>query len=131
MPHFKIEYSANLDMAVDMTDLCDVVREAALETGIFPVGGLRVRAVRCEHYSIADDDPDNAFIDIAGKVGVGREERVRKAAAIMMFQRVEKFLEPHFEERPLALSFEIRELDENTNMKRNSIHEKLKEKGVV
>ncbi|MDA9009220.1 5-carboxymethyl-2-hydroxymuconate Delta-isomerase [Alphaproteobacteria bacterium] len=131
MPHFKIEYSANLDMAIDMTDLCDVVREAALETGIFPVGGLRVRAVRCEHYSIADGNPDNAFIDIAGKVGVGREERVRKAAAIMMFQRVETFLEAHFEERPLALSFEIRELDENTNMKRNSIHEKLKEKGDV
>jgi 5-carboxymethyl-2-hydroxymuconate isomerase len=131
MPHFTVEYSANLEMSIDMTDLCDVVREAALETGIFPVGGLRVRAVRCEHYSIADDDPDNAFIDIAGKVGVGREEKVRKAAAIMMFQKIEAHLEAHFGERPLALSFEIRELDANTNMKRNSIHEKLKEKGVV
>jgi 5-carboxymethyl-2-hydroxymuconate isomerase len=129
MPHFTVEYSSNLETAVDMTDLCDVVREVALETGIFPIGGLRVRAVRCDHYSIADDHPDNAFIDIAGKVGVGREERVREAAAIMMFKKIEAHLEPHFEERPLALSFEIRELDEKTNMKRNSIHEKLKERG--
>ena len=87
MPHFTVEYSSNLDMAIDMTDLCDVIREVALETGIFPIGGLRVRAVRCDHYSIADDHPDNAFIDIAGKIGVGREEKVRQAAAIMMFKK--------------------------------------------
>ena len=54
MPHFTIEYSANLDGRLDIAAVCEVVRKAAVETGIFPLGGIRVRAVRCEHYAIAD-----------------------------------------------------------------------------
>ena len=54
MPHFTIEYSANLDKRVDMAKVVEVVRKAATETGIFPLGGIRVRAVRCEHYAIGD-----------------------------------------------------------------------------
>ena len=64
MPHFTIEYSANLDGVVDMAALCEIVRRAAIQTGIFPPGGIRVRAVRCEHYAIADAKPDNAFLDM-------------------------------------------------------------------
>jgi 5-carboxymethyl-2-hydroxymuconate isomerase len=57
MPHFTIEYSANLDSRLDMAEVVEVVRRAAVETGIFPLGGIRVRAIRCEHYAIADGDP--------------------------------------------------------------------------
>ena len=46
MPHFTIEYSANLDERLDMAEVVDVVRKAAVETGIFPLGGIRVRAAR-------------------------------------------------------------------------------------
>ncbi len=53
MPHFTIEYSANLDTRVDMGEVVEIVRKAAVETGIFPLGGIRVRAIRCEHYAIA------------------------------------------------------------------------------
>ena len=52
MPHFTIEYSANLDGRVDMGLVVELVREAAVETGIFPLGGIRVRAIRCEHLSL-------------------------------------------------------------------------------
>ena len=48
MPHFTIEYPADLDARVDMSDVVEVVRRAAVETGIFPLGGIRVRAIRCE-----------------------------------------------------------------------------------
>ena len=44
MPHFTIEYSANLDHRVDMSKVVEIVRKAAVETGIFPLGGIRVRA---------------------------------------------------------------------------------------
>ena len=46
MPHFTIEYSANLEARVDIGEVVEVVRKAALETGIFPIGGTRVRAIR-------------------------------------------------------------------------------------
>ena len=39
MPHFTIEYSANLDALLDMGKVVELVRKAAVETGIFPLGG--------------------------------------------------------------------------------------------
>src|ERR1700757_278311 len=38
MPHFTIEYSANLDKRVDMAAVVELVRKAAVETGIFRLG---------------------------------------------------------------------------------------------
>src|SRR5262249_24016444 len=64
MPHFTIEYSANLDAHIDMGKVVEVVRKAAVETGIFPLGGIRVRAIRCEHYAIADGKPHYGFLDM-------------------------------------------------------------------
>ena len=64
MPHFSIEYSGNLESLIDMTNFCNVIRKAGLETEVFPMAGIRVRAIKCEHYSIADNNPENSFIDI-------------------------------------------------------------------
>ena len=58
MPHFTIEYSANLDGRVDMSKVVEIVRKAAVETGIFPLGGIGVRAIKCEHYAIANGNPN-------------------------------------------------------------------------
>jgi 5-carboxymethyl-2-hydroxymuconate isomerase len=62
MPHFTIEYSANLDSRVEMGEVVELARKAAAETGIFPLGGIRVRAIRCEHYAIADGAADAGFL---------------------------------------------------------------------
>ena len=72
MPHFTIEYSANLDDAVDISEVCEVVRRAAVETGIFPVGGIRVRAIACKHYAIADGRNDYGFLAMLLRLGEGR-----------------------------------------------------------
>jgi 5-carboxymethyl-2-hydroxymuconate isomerase len=73
MPHFTIEYSANLDGRIDMGEVVEVVRKAAVETGIFPLGGIRVRAVKCEHYAIADGSPNRGFLDMVLRLGEGRD----------------------------------------------------------
>jgi len=72
MPHFTIEYSSNLEDRVDVTGLCRRVLREVLATDLFEIGAVRVRAIRCEHYAIADEAPDNAFIDMSFRVGVGR-----------------------------------------------------------
>ena len=80
MPHFTIEYSGNLDGRVDMAAVVELVRKAAVETGIFPLGGIRVRAVRCEHYAIADGRQNYAFLDMVLRLGEGRDLATRKKA---------------------------------------------------
>jgi 5-carboxymethyl-2-hydroxymuconate isomerase len=126
MPHFTIEYSANLDARIDMAKVVEVVRKAAVETGIFPLGGIRVRAVRCEHYAIADGNPQLGFLDIVLRLGEGRDLATRKKAGEHIFKALSAFLDPVFAQSKFALSFDMQINDKETSWKRNNIHEALK-----
>ncbi len=126
MPHFTIEYSANLDSQVDMADVVETVRKAAVETGIFPLGGIRVRAVRCEHYAIGDGNPNFAFLDMLLRLGEGRDLKTRKEAGEHIFRALSASLDPVFANRKFALSFDMQINDKQTSWKRNNIHEALK-----
>ncbi|WFU38567.1 5-carboxymethyl-2-hydroxymuconate Delta-isomerase [Bradyrhizobium sp. CB82] len=126
MPHFTIEYSANLDGRVDMGALCELVRKAAVETGIFPVGGVRVRAIKCEHYAIADGSKGLAFLDMVLRIGEGRDLATRKKAGEHVFQTLSRYLDPVFASSKFALSFDMQINDKETSWKRNNIHDALK-----
>jgi 5-carboxymethyl-2-hydroxymuconate isomerase len=126
VPHFTIEYSANLETQVDMANVVETVRKAAVETGIFPVGGIRVRAVRCEHYAIADGNPDFAFLAMLLRLGAGRDLAIRQAAGEVVFRALSACLDPVFARRKFALSFDMQINDGQTSWKRNNIHEALR-----
>ena len=126
MPHFTIEYSANLDARVDIGAVCEVVRKAAAETGVFPVGGIRVRAVRCEHYAIADGKTDYGFLAMLLRLGEGRDLPTRKKAGEHVFRALSTHLDPVFASSKFALSFDMQINDKETSWKRNNIHESLK-----
>jgi 5-carboxymethyl-2-hydroxymuconate isomerase len=131
MPHFTIEYSANLDARIDMAEVVEVVRKAAVETGIFPLGGIRVRAVRCEHYAIGDGNSDLAFLDMVLRLGEGRDLPTRKAAGDHIFRQLSAYLDPVFARSKFALSFDMQINDKETSWKRNNIHEALKAEAAV
>src|SRR2546421_1033891 len=125
MPHFTIEYSANLDSRVDMGEVVELVRKAAVETGIFPLGGIRVRAVRCEHYAIAGGNPHFGFLAMVLRLGEGRDLAARKKAGEHIFRVLSNYLEPVFAASKFALSFDMQINDKETSWKRNNIHEAL------
>ncbi|MCC2110817.1 MAG: 5-carboxymethyl-2-hydroxymuconate Delta-isomerase [Hyphomicrobiales bacterium] len=125
MPHITIEYSANLDDTIDMPDFCETLRRAAAETDILPLAGIRVRAIRCEDYAIADADPSNAFIDISVRLRAGRPLEGRKAATAHIFTAAEGFLQPYFAKIPLALSLEMRDIDPELSPKCGSIRDHM------
>jgi len=127
MPHFTLEYSANLDARVDIGRAVEVVRKAAVETGIFPLGGIRVRAVRCEHYAIADGNPDLGFIAMLLRLGEGRDLASRQKAGEHVFKALSGFLDAVFANSKFALSFDIQINDKEMSWKRNNIHEALQE----
>jgi 5-carboxymethyl-2-hydroxymuconate isomerase len=126
MPHFTIEYSANLDARIDMATVVEIVRKAAVESGIFPLGGIRVRAVRCEHYAIGDGNPDFAFLDMVLRLGEGRDLKTRQKAGEHIFSALSACLDPVFAQGKFALSFDMQINDKETSWKRNNIHEALK-----
>jgi 5-carboxymethyl-2-hydroxymuconate isomerase len=125
MPHFTIEYSANLDGRVDMGKVVEAVRKAAVETGIFPLGGIRVRAVRCEHYAIADGNAQFGFLDMVLRLGEGRDLATRKKAGEHIFKALSAHLDPVFAQSKFALSFDMQINNKETSWKRNNLHEAL------
>ena len=126
MPHFTIEYSGNLDVLIDMGEVVEVVRKAAVETGIFPLGGIRVRAIRCEHYAIADGGANFGFLDMVLRLGEGRDLATRKKAGEHIFKALSAYLDPVFAGSKFALSFDMQINDKETSWKRNNVHEAVK-----
>ena len=126
MPHFTIEYSANLDARVEIAEVVELVRKAAVETGIFPLGGILVRAIRCEHYAIADGRSGYAFLDMVLRIGEGRDLATRQRAGEHVFKALSDFLDPVFARQRFALSFDIQINDAAMSWKRNTIHDALK-----
>lgn len=126
MPHFIIDYSANLAGEIDLKALVECVREAAIQTGIFPLGGIRVRAHKAEASTVATGDPEFAFLDLTLRLASGRSSEVKKKAGEAIFAALSKHLDPAFAKRKIALSFEIKEIDPELSWRRNTIHDHLK-----
>ena len=126
MPHFTIEYSANLDPLVDMQGLCKEVLKTALASGVFETGAVRVRAIRCNDYAIADEQPENSFVDMSLRLAAGRDSATKKKLGDAVFEAMTRYLSPQFETKNFALSFEIREIDPALSWKKNAIHERLR-----
>ncbi len=128
MPHFIVEYSANIEEEMDLDGLLKAVHTAALKTGVFPLGGIRVRASKRDHYIIADGDAQNSFVHVVSRIREGRPIEVRKEAGDAVMAAICDHLQPVFGKRPLAISFEIQEIDMRLNFKKNNIHDYLKNK---
>ena len=80
MPHLMIDYSANVEPDVDMGALCDTLRDVAASIDAFPLAGVKVRAVRVDHYVIADGNPEHGFIDISIRIREGRDMQTKQNA---------------------------------------------------
>ncbi len=123
MPHQIIEYSANLDARMDIQALVDGLHENAMGIEGLPLGGLRTRAARRENYKIADEHPDNAFVHMILKLGHGRDENTKKRFGEAIFDALCQLLEPVSSTSPLAISFEIQEIDAVLTWKKNNLRE--------
>jgi 5-carboxymethyl-2-hydroxymuconate isomerase len=112
MAHFIYEYSANLPAELlDMAGLMEKMHDAAAANGVFPLNGLRSRAIRCEEFRVGDGNPDNGFLNLSMKVGHGRDVETRLAIGRQLFDLLVDHLQPLLERRGLAISFEMRELE--------------------
>ena len=124
MPHFSIEYSANLDGDLDMSEFCDCLCRTGIETGVFPLAGIRVRAPRCDAYAIADGDPQHGFVDPHVRLGKGRDLETRKKATAQNFASAKAYLAQRVE-RLIGSSMEMREIDPELSPKYNTVREHL------
>ena len=128
MPHVLIEHSSNLSNRVDLDDLSGVIHQSALNTGIFPEGGIRTRRIPRENYMIADGHADNAFIHLILRIGSGRDIETRQRAASAVFETLCDFLAGDMSEHPLGISLEVQEIVPETSYKLNNLHDYVKQR---
>lgn len=125
MPHVIVEYSANLEPDVSVRRLVDALHRAALDTGVFPLGGLRTRAERRDVYAIADGDPDNAFVAVLARIGQGRDDATRLRVARDLMRVLEAETAEVFRARGLGLTVEVQVIDPTASLKTNNLHERV------
>jgi 5-carboxymethyl-2-hydroxymuconate isomerase len=125
MPHFHIDYSPNLEARMDIGALCVVIRDAAMETGVFPLAGIRIRATPATHVVMADGNPDHAFLDLSVRLRAGRTEAAKQAATQTIFAAMEAFCAPVMNSSSFMLSMEMRDIDPELSPKASSIRNHL------
>lgn len=130
MAHLQIQYSKNLDEHADIAKFCNALaREIAL-IGIYPLGGIRVRAFAAEHFAIADLHSQNAFIDMLFRIGQGRSYADKKATGGRLMKLAETYFAKELASGFFMLSLEIIEIDSTQSWKTNSVHQRLKKEGA-
>ena len=125
MPNAVLEYSNNLAPAADIPALVKALGTRFRQGGdVFPVGGVRVRAIGYDDYDVGDGSLENGFVVLTCKIAVGRPEAVRKA----FFDDVFELLKAHFADlyarRPMSLTLYVEEIPEGTSYKHNNLHKK-------
>ncbi len=128
MPHLVFEYTENLGPSADVPGLLAKAAEVLrTRDGVFPIGGIRVRAIRISDWVIADGlTPSDAFVHAHLKIGAGRSEAEKKEACDALFAVMTAHFAEEFERRGLALSLEFSEFSEAGTWKKNNIHARFR-----
>ena len=117
MPHFQIDYSGNLETVVDIGDLCEHIRAQAAMIDAFPLAGIRVRAIRVDHYAMADGNDKHGFVDISVRMRGGRTLSVKQDAMQKLFEAARTYLGEAMQTNSIALSLEMRDIDPDLSLK--------------
>ena len=132
MSHMTLEYSGNLRSEGRFAELCQKLARhmTGLTIGgapVFPPGGVRVRAIPCDEYCIADGSLEDAgFVHAILKIGAGRSDAAKQATVGGLFDIMKAHFATQFAEHGLALSLELNEFSESGTLKHNNLHARFK-----
>lgn len=127
MPHFIVEYTDNIKDDVNIAKLFEEIHKVLIaKDTVFPIGGIRSRAIEVHDYRIADGAEDDAFVHAVLKIGAGRSEDIKKEVCDALFEVIKEHFSHLMSNRYLALSMELIEFSEAGTYKQNNIHSRFK-----
>jgi 5-carboxymethyl-2-hydroxymuconate isomerase len=127
MAHLIVEYTANLKADAAVPALLEKVNATLIaQKAVFPVAGIRSRAIELTDYRMADGAADYAFVHATLKIGAGRSALAKKTTGDAVFAVIKDHFAELFARRYLALSMEIYEFDEAGTYKHNNVHARFK-----
>ena len=126
MPHLIIQHSENLSEYIDVQELCTAMHETMLASGVFPLGGIRVRAFAAGAVAIADQHPENAFADLVLRIGAGRSHEDKERVGDALMETAQGVCKRLLDKPYFALSLEIVEINKELSWKVNTIHPRVR-----
>ncbi len=132
MSHMTLEYSGNLRHLGRFPELCRKLAQFMMNLrvegiALFPPGGIRVRALPCEDFCIADgSDAAAGFVHANLKIGAGRSQIAKDATANGLFELMKAHFAESYAVQGLALSLELNEFSEVGTWKHNNLHTRFK-----
>lgn len=121
MPHIQIDYSANLETAVTDACLVDVVHQAAVDSGIFPVWGIRTFARAVTQYRIGNGEAGNGFVNISVRIAPGRNLALRQRISRELFGAMLQTMDALFKTQRLGCQLEVTEFDAEVSIYKNNL----------
>ncbi len=126
VPHIIVEYTDNIKYDAEMPALLNKLNSVLVsKPDVFPIGGIRSRAIELHDYVVADGQEDDSFVHITLKIGGGRTEKQKRETLDELFEVAKNHFQTLFEKRYLALSLEWSEFT-NKTYKHNNIHSRYK-----
>lgn len=122
MAHLVFEYTRNLGAAADIPGLLHKANQVMIAQGVYPVGGIRSRAIELADYCVAEGSADDAFVHATVKIGAGRSAEARQKTGDELFDMMKAHFAALYASRSLALSLELIEFAEAGTWKHNNIH---------
>lgn len=131
MPHLIVEYSTNLESVVDIQELINTLHDAVVADGVSGIGAVRTRAARRENFKIADGDPTHALVALTLRLGPGRDAATKLRVLTCVLDTAEDVLRPIYDQRTVALSAEIQEIDADFRINRNHVKRKVDDEAAA
>jgi 5-carboxymethyl-2-hydroxymuconate isomerase len=127
MAHVIVEYTANIRAEAALPRLLQTINDTLIaQHGVFPIGGIRSRAIELTDYRMADGAADYAFVHVTLKIGAGRDPATKKRACDALFEAIKAHFAELYAKRLLALSMELYEFDEAGTYKHNNVHARFR-----
>ncbi len=130
MPHLIVEYSANLEADIDIKGLVRTLHESAVSIDALPTGGIRTRAARRDTFMVADGDPSNGFVNVILRIAEGRSVEVQKETGQLLFGVLADYVQEVYDRRPLALSFEVQEINPETRWNQGNVRDYMAQRAA-
>ena len=120
MPHFVLEYSDNILEEVDFKDFFERLHTLLVENGPFNLSAIKSRAIRHQHFSVANGKESNAFVHLTLSIFKGRDLSIRQAVGEKILSFLKAEFARSFEKLNCSYTLEIEEIEKDTYFKATS-----------
>ncbi|HVW67352.1 MAG TPA: 5-carboxymethyl-2-hydroxymuconate isomerase [Steroidobacteraceae bacterium] len=127
MPHFIVEYTDNLAQRGAIAALlAKASAKLAAQNGVFPLGGIRARAIQSRHHRISAPSGGEAFVHATLKIGYGRTAEAKQKVFDELFDLLQEHFRAVAAPPQLMVSMELYEFDEGGTYKHNNVHARFR-----